>query len=809
MSNNLTDSNILDIYEKVNFLYKNFQGVANTREDLEWFLERNVKYNDYVKAEDIFLEKIPKDPIFNQVITPEEDNLTEEDFATTTNGWGILEDSTKTIRKYCGLILQSIPNTNETSYYKLDVFNNNILKDSIAFNTHMELNSLPKYPQTLTNQNAILANSNNPENILDGVMGGNKIFDPKSGILHFPDYKLNICNGSDNRPVFTFYKYVGKKGLQNIDQILLTNKDTCFNSVDISGTLNSMLVFDVSNKRINPASPYNNGIINLGYKESSDDRAIFKDIHTKNLICNTTQINSDIRFYVNNETLRLDTSEDGTGGTFEIKTREDGEGGSLTEKLRVNNIGAIGIGGANYGISGQVLTSNGSTSAVSWSTISNLGGGGNVSLTNYSDSSFGNVDISGNINMNYNNINDIKHQQFRKRTKQELSQDFYILQDISNIYITGLDDTLLSTSSYFTTTGLMTDQDTNKLYQGIEFISDLSNGKMSEINYDICNNRFNFEESNDGGNSYKLSNICASHAYLNNLSVSGDILLNGDLSINTINYKNINGIRKDYRQHFTIYVSGGNSQTPYYTFTPDITKNYKFVKGNKYTFIGNNISSQHPFSVELINSGDGKLIFEKDGILKETKYDYDFSIINNQSFYIIIPEDLEDNEFQYYCVNHPTSMRKNLKLDRKNIFYKDIFTNSSFTTKTSNIQNLENDIYENILPKNKSTKIKIKIELDYFVCVGRNERINIELWRNNTIINSSNNLGLIFAAGGYINNFSKEIIDSFDFGNNTNTEIKYYIKYKLENNDSKSEMGIVNVSTDSFIGNSLFLLEEL
>lgn len=527
MSNNLTDTNILDTFEKVNFLYKKYQGVANTREDLEWFQERNVKFNDYVKAEDIFLRNIPKAPIFNKVITPEEENLTEEDFARTTNDWGILEDSTGTVRKYSRLILQTIRNTNETTYYKLDGFSNNILKDSIAFNTHMELNSLPIYPQTLTNENAILANSNNPVNIPDGEIGGNKVFDPKSGILHFPDHKLNICNGTDNRPVFTFYRYVGKKGLENIDfhpdQILLTNKDASFN----------------------------------------------------------------------------------------------------------------------------------------------------------------------------------------------------------------------------------------------------------------------------------------------NLSVSGDILSNGDLSINTINYKNINGIRKDYRQHFTIYVSGGNSQTPYYTFTPDITKNYKFVKGNKYTFIGNNISSQHPFSVKLINSGDGKLIFEKNGILKETKYDYDFNIINNESFYIIIPEDLQDNEFQYYCVNHPTSMRKNLKLDRKNIFYKNVFTNSSFTTTNSNIQNLENDIYENILPKNKSGKIKIKIELDYFVCVGRNERISIELWKNNTIINSSNNLGLIFASGGYTNNFSKEIIDSFDFENNINTEIKYYIKYKLENNDSKSEMGIVNVSTNSFIGNSLFLLEEL
>ena len=43
-------------------------------------------------------------------------------------------------------------------------------------------------------------------------------------------------------------------------------------------------------------------------------------------------------------------------------------GGS--EKFRVGGSGQLGIGGANYGTSGQVLTSGGSGSAVSWTTIS-------------------------------------------------------------------------------------------------------------------------------------------------------------------------------------------------------------------------------------------------------------------------------------------------------------------------------------------------------------------------------------------------------------------------------------------------------
>ena len=47
-------------------------------------------------------------------------------------------------------------------------------------------------------------------------------------------------------------------------------------------------------------------------------------------------------------------------------------GGS--EKFRVASSGQLGIGGANYGTSGQVLTSGGSGSAATWSTIS-VGGG--------------------------------------------------------------------------------------------------------------------------------------------------------------------------------------------------------------------------------------------------------------------------------------------------------------------------------------------------------------------------------------------------------------------------------------------------
>ena len=51
---------------------------------------------------------------------------------------------------------------------------------------------------------------------------------------------------------------------------------------------------------------------------------------------------------------------------------------TFTERFRFGTQGELGIEGANYGTSGQVLTSQGSGSAPSWQTVS--GGGGEAHL---------------------------------------------------------------------------------------------------------------------------------------------------------------------------------------------------------------------------------------------------------------------------------------------------------------------------------------------------------------------------------------------------------------------------------------------
>jgi hypothetical protein len=60
----------------------------------------------------------------------------------------------------------------------------------------------------------------------------------------------------------------------------------------------------------------------------------------------------------------------GAGGAIVFQTAPAGASGTTqnaaTERLRITSVGEIGIGGANYGTSGQVLTSGGSGAAPSW-----------------------------------------------------------------------------------------------------------------------------------------------------------------------------------------------------------------------------------------------------------------------------------------------------------------------------------------------------------------------------------------------------------------------------------------------------------
>ena len=95
----------------------------------------------------------------------------------------------------------------------------------------------------------------------------------------------------------------------------------------------------------------------------------------------TGNSNSNLEFYNDSGGWELRSDEN-----FRIATRRSGQGNgeiifytnSSTERFRIAADGGIGIGGANYGTDGQVLTSTGSGTPPAWEDASGGGGGGGV-----------------------------------------------------------------------------------------------------------------------------------------------------------------------------------------------------------------------------------------------------------------------------------------------------------------------------------------------------------------------------------------------------------------------------------------------
>ena len=105
------------------------------------------------------------------------------------------------------------------------------------------------------------------------------------------------------------------------------------------------------------------GILNPEEDLQIDGKLRIDDANTQTLTFHNTQ-GGQIK-----EHGRIELTDNGGGADLLFYTRPSG-GNEPTEKLRIDKNGAVGIGGANYGTTGQVLTSNGSGSAISWSSPS-------------------------------------------------------------------------------------------------------------------------------------------------------------------------------------------------------------------------------------------------------------------------------------------------------------------------------------------------------------------------------------------------------------------------------------------------------
>ena len=142
MTNN-SDTPSLNNIEILNILLKKAFAFASTSENKEWYQETSVTYNNYLTAENLFIDNIPQYPDFdvNGIIkTASEIGVNNNDFINYSDNinnklnCSIVDDSTGTIRRFRNLILDPCPglgNNTGDSWFKYDTsLNQNILSDT-------------------------------------------------------------------------------------------------------------------------------------------------------------------------------------------------------------------------------------------------------------------------------------------------------------------------------------------------------------------------------------------------------------------------------------------------------------------------------------------------------------------------------------------------------------------------------------------------------------------------------------------------------------------------------------------------------
>ena len=276
----MSDTNFFDVVEKVDILIKQSFGFPSTSENKQWYEETAVEYNNYLNGEELLLDVIPRDPDFDIsgiVKTASEIGLNNSDFLDYSDNsnnkflCSIVDDSTGTVRRFKKIILEECPQLGSdggASWFKLDSSNNNTLIDAFQFNYKQYIDNngilIQPYLYSIFTQLSLLTSS---PNLPFGQRGGNWFFDLKSGILFFSDF-INFSNGvqgdtkfqinnTNNKPVISFYKYVGRKGISsfiptsvntnnyNLLQIASTNIPIGI-SDEIIETTNYIIINDLS-----------------------------------------------------------------------------------------------------------------------------------------------------------------------------------------------------------------------------------------------------------------------------------------------------------------------------------------------------------------------------------------------------------------------------------------------------------------------------------------------------------------------------------------------------------------------------------
>ena len=192
----------LDVKEQVGFLFKAALGFPTTKETTPFFMETAVPPNNYIFSSDIATDTVPSEVFSGTSKDVTTIGLTTSDFCA---GGGIKENADGTVREYTFLILDEIPNSSQQGWYKKNSEGENQLADALQFNTNA--GAANWYTYNMYSETNITASGN-----ITSPNGGNWMFDVKNGVIFVPD-STSAFNNTNNKPVLSFYKYIGNKGI--------------------------------------------------------------------------------------------------------------------------------------------------------------------------------------------------------------------------------------------------------------------------------------------------------------------------------------------------------------------------------------------------------------------------------------------------------------------------------------------------------------------------------------------------------------------------------------------------------------------
>ena len=236
-------SAVIDNDYQTNLLFKQFTGVAAKQLDQQFSNEpyRAIKN---IFSRDIFIEEVPTEAPIG-IFTLDNSNNWNDSIGTnpSVNGSGstysqLFPDTH--IEFYKNIELSAVPGSNSRVWYKLDSSGNNILADTLNFKFD-DINST--YLMRVKYNNGTIY-INNPINSFPLFW----VLDNQSGYLQLyatTAQLLSNANIPTNPPKISYFRYIGKKGLLNLD---ISGQQQV---IDISGLNADISNIDLNLNRLN------------------------------------------------------------------------------------------------------------------------------------------------------------------------------------------------------------------------------------------------------------------------------------------------------------------------------------------------------------------------------------------------------------------------------------------------------------------------------------------------------------------------------------------------------------------------------